>query len=171
MNTQNKIGLAGVVAVVVAALIGIAPDLLPQSNEEPAVEPEVMPSVLYGPITVFLGTHPTTDRAGTDSNIGLELYSGGQILSSLTFNGGCCDNDSILERGSPVSAETFAFSDTRLPDAIRLTLMTPTGNGGHWRGTSVQIKLEGYGSNLCASEDVNWLTASRTNVILPLDEC
>lgn len=120
---------------------------------------------------MFLGTHETEEGAGTDSKIGIELYSQGIVLASKIFDGGCCDNDIILERGRPVSSEDFDFSASRLPDEIKLTLLTPTGNGGHWYGTSVQISIDGHDADLCTSKDIGWLTSSQTTLKLPLRNC
>jgi hypothetical protein len=183
-NRKKKLGWldhpiwSGAAGAIIAALIGTLVFFVmneepesPQTAGDRAVNTTEQPRVHKAvTIVVALGTHKTVDGAGTDSDVQIVLFKGNTLNNSMLFDGGK-GKDSILERGGPISLQRFPESRKLDADKVRITLLKPKGDGGHWNGTSIQITSIEEDIDLCTREYVGWLKNGSNSKTLKLYPC
>ena len=163
-----KNGLAGAIVgalgAIIAALIGYCA-IQGCGNDDPAPPPP--PKKVSYIITI-----KTADikKAGTDSDIRIDFNKGSALVSTLIFDGGSGD-DVILEQGtiSPASFKNQIILDV---DSVTLTLLKPTGNGGHWYGEYFKVHVPEQNITMCsAGGQIGWLKAGNPSKKLNLVNC
>ncbi len=163
-------GGAIVVAVIGLLIFFLKPVPTAEAIPEQEIQPAPTPIPTSVSLVITIGTHPSLKGAGTDSDLQIEVFNGNIQTHNLLFEGGRGD-DIILERGQPASSHPYDNQRALLADKVRITLLRPTGNGGHWYGTTFQISSSEQNLDLCTSRDIEWLVAGDNTIELVLAPC
>lgn len=156
--------IVGAVGAILAAIIGYCA-IQGCGNDEPA--PPLLPNKVSYIITIKTAN---IKKAGTDSDIRIDFHKGSALVSSLIFDGGSGD-DVILEQAT-ISPASFKNQIKLDVDSVTLTLLKPTGNGGHWYGEYFKVHVPEQNITMCSSGgQIGWLKAGNPSKRLNLVKC
>lgn len=141
---------------------------IPDTSKVPTI-----PSALEQKKVTYIITLKTVNekKAGTDSDIRVDFYKGSTITNTMIFFGGRGDKDVILEQGT-TSPEQFEKQNRFNADSVTLTLLKPTGNGGHWYGNTFNVHIPEQSISMCSTGGlIGWLKAGNPQKNIKLVAC